>query len=159
MKRRLLQLFRDDFGHFFTGGHIGQVRVRFKLFKELQQRWHYQNSDPTVVRATVTARRRGYPGWLKESNDMPEELPKIDDPEILAEKIGEILISGSLYRKFEYIGTQCHFTKPHPAVGSPRYGALPRLRMFCNRSECNMRTWWDVNYFCRQTYSAKFSPR
>jgi hypothetical protein len=77
---------------------------------------------------------------------MAEAPPQFDDPSKLAEKIGEALITGSLYRKFIYTGESCHFTKPHPAVGAPRYGQLPRLRMFCDHPECSALTWWEVDH-------------
>lgn len=77
---------------------------------------------------------------------MPEKLPLIEDPGILAEKLREILISGSLYRNFAYTGSNCHFTNNRGAVNMPRYGELPRqLRMFCNHDDCNAPELWDVD--------------
>jgi hypothetical protein len=66
---------------------------------------------------------------------------------MLDEKLREILVTGSLYRKFIYTGKGCHFTNNRGAVGMPRYGQLPRqLRMYCDHEKCRAETWWDVGY-------------
>jgi hypothetical protein len=82
-----------------------------------------------------------------KGKEMSEEHPQIADPDVLAAEIGEILASGSLYRSFIYTGTKCHFTNNRGAVNMPRYGALPRLKMFCARPACNARTWWDADSY------------
>jgi hypothetical protein len=76
---------------------------------------------------------------------MPDERPQIEDPEALKEKLREILVDGSLYRNFVYIGKGCHFTNVRGAVGRPRYGQLPKqLRMYCEHEKCGGLTWWET---------------
>ena len=47
---------------------------------------------------------------------------QIDSVEALQEKLGEMLVSGSLYRRFVYQGKDCHRAY---AGGGTRYGTLP----------------------------------
>jgi hypothetical protein len=67
---------------------------------------------------------------------------QIDSVEALQEKLGEMLVSGSLYRRFVYQGKDCHRAY---AGGGTRYGTLPsRLKMFCDNEHCKLETWWDT---------------
>jgi hypothetical protein len=69
----------------------------------------------------------------------------IEDPKVLTGKLQEILVSGSLYRNFVYIGKGCHFTKSRD-TDKPRYGLLPsQLKMYCEHEKCKTETLWDVN--------------
>jgi hypothetical protein len=74
------------------------------------------------------------------------DLPHIEDPGVLEEKLQQILSTGSLYRRFVYTGRDCHFTAPPPAEYRPRYGRLPNeLRMYCDDKKCKTETRWQVN--------------
>jgi hypothetical protein len=76
---------------------------------------------------------------------MADQIPKIDDREALAEMLQKILVKGSLYRNFVYVGKACHLTNTG-ASGSPRFGLLPpELRMYCNNQKCKGLTWWKVS--------------
>jgi hypothetical protein len=77
------------------------------------------------------------------------ERPHIEDPQLLDERLQEILIKGSLYRSFAYTGKGCHFTA-EKAMNRPRYGEMPaELRMYCGHRKCGMETLWKVD---RQDY-------
>jgi len=66
---------------------------------------------------------------------------QIDSVGALEEKLSEILVNGSLYRRFVYQGKDCHGTYS----GGARYGTLPgRLKMFCDNERCKSETWWDT---------------
>jgi hypothetical protein len=68
-----------------------------------------------------------------------------DNPADLATKLGEILVSGSLYRNFVYEGKNCHNVNT-TAVNRPRFGKLPgRLKMFCEHDHCQQETWWETS--------------
>jgi hypothetical protein len=86
---------------------------------------------------------------------MPEEVKNIEDPEELAEALGEILVSGSLYRNFVYGGRSCHFTN-RSSVNSARYGLLPKqIKMFCIHEKCKAPTWWqtdDAPYYFESSF-------
>jgi hypothetical protein len=63
---------------------------------------------------------------------MAEEVKNFEVAATLEETLGEILVSGSLYRNFIYTGQNCHFTNTSSVTRS-KYGKLPgRIRMFCN---------------------------
>jgi hypothetical protein len=73
-----------------------------------------------------------------------EEVKNFEDDGELAEALGEILVSGSLYRNFVYTGRNCHFTNTS-SVNRARYGLLPKqLRMFCTDEKCKAPTWWET---------------
>jgi hypothetical protein len=73
------------------------------------------------------------------------EIPNIEDPKVLAEKLREILITGSLYRRFVYTGRECHFTSDR-SMSNRRFGKLPwQLKMYCDDEKCKSETWWEVN--------------
>jgi hypothetical protein len=73
------------------------------------------------------------------------ELKPIEDPRILADKLSEILVSGSLYQNFVYLGRNCHPTKRLYGSTPARYGELPKqLRMYCKHERCKAQTWWEV---------------
>src|SRR5713101_9236292 len=79
----------------------------------------------------------------KRPGEMAEPLPHIEDPQVLDEKLREILVAGSLYRNFVYTGKGCHYTALR---GMHRYGLLPKqLRMYCDHERCKAETWWDVD--------------
>ena len=75
---------------------------------------------------------------------MAEEEVIIEDPVVLGEKLQEILVSGSLYRRFDYIGTNCHFSDLLPNTPK-RYGVLPQLKMYCLAEKCHALTLWDAD--------------
>ncbi len=73
------------------------------------------------------------------------ERPHLEEPQLLDEKLREILVTGSLYRNFAYTGTNCHFTNDR-GMTRARYGAFPKqLRMYCEHEKCEAETWWDVD--------------
>jgi hypothetical protein len=77
---------------------------------------------------------------------MPDELPLIEDWQVLEQKLRDILVEGPLYRNFVYTGRQCHLTNNHGAIGRPRYGLLPQqLKMYCGHDRCSGSTWWDCS--------------
>jgi hypothetical protein len=62
---------------------------------------------------------------------MPD-LPQIADANALAEKLQDILVTGSLYRSFVYTGSNCHQTDNRGYLAGKRFGELPhQLRMYC----------------------------
>lgn len=66
---------------------------------------------------------------------------QFDSVEALQEKLGEILVNGSLYRRFAYQGKDCHGSYSNGL----HYGTLPaRLKMFCDNEHCKQETWWDA---------------
>jgi hypothetical protein len=74
---------------------------------------------------------------------MPDAIPQIEDWKVLQQKLRDILVEGSLYRNFVYIGKECHLTNG-TASGRPRYGLLPKqLKMHCGHEKCGGPTWWD----------------
>jgi hypothetical protein len=99
----------------------------------------------------------------KEAVSEMSERPHIEDPQVLDDKLREILITGSLYRGFVYTGRGCHFAMNYGGQSS-RYGALPKqLRMYCDHDKCKAETWWDVNnknsYFSGQIQQFYYTCR
>lgn len=85
--------------------------------------------------------------------ETPKAPPQFDKAEALSASLGEILMDGPLYRKFVYVGRECHFISN--GVERPRFGRLPKaLKMFCDRVHCNAPTLWQVEspdvYFGRE---------
>jgi hypothetical protein len=71
-------------------------------------------------------------------------LEKFENPTALGKRLEDILVRGSLYRVFAYIGSDCHMTNTG-AMGNPRYGVLPeRLTMYCSNSKCEQDTQWET---------------
>ena len=72
------------------------------------------------------------------------ELEKFENPTVLAKRLADILVRGSLYRVFAYIGYACHETETQ-SVNQARYGVLPeRLTMYCSHSKCEQDTQWET---------------
>lgn len=76
---------------------------------------------------------------------MSEEAKNFENAGELVEALGEILVSGSLYRNFIYTGRSCHFTNAS-SMNAARYGLLPKqIRMFCIHEKCKAPTWWETD--------------
>src|SRR5215469_9132828 len=76
---------------------------------------------------------------------MADPIPKVDDRFALAEILQKILVEGSLYRNFVYIGKDCHGEKT-TAMEHARFGLLPQeLKMYCDNRKCKGLTWWKVS--------------
>jgi hypothetical protein len=74
---------------------------------------------------------------------MTVALEKFENPTALAKRLEDILVKGSLYRVFAYVGYDCHVTNTM-AMGSPCYGVLPgRLTQYCSNSKCEQDTQWE----------------
>lgn len=72
---------------------------------------------------------------------------QIDSIEALQQKLSEVLVNGSLYRRFVYQGKDCHGMY----TNGTRYGTLPAsLKMFCDNEHCKLETWWAT---ANQTFS------
>ena len=75
---------------------------------------------------------------------MAEEIPSIEDPAELSEKLAEILLAGSLYRAFVYRGKACHASQS-TSYGRKRYGQLPKqMFRYCDHKECKTQTKWET---------------
>jgi len=77
---------------------------------------------------------------------MANSFPEINTPAELADKIADILVKGSLYRKFIYSGLNCHLTRIGQYREEFRYAVLPgSLRMFCDFEDCRHETKWNLD--------------
>src|SRR6202789_1603875 len=69
----------------------------------------------------------------------------------LATKLAELLVAGSLYKKFVYNSSGCH-----RASRQARYGRLPLLTMYCDGEDCRQETKWEAAdpdiYFRQDAY-------
>ena len=62
----------------------------------------------------------------------------------LRENLAEILVNGSLYRRFVYIPDSCHFTDEQ-SMHRLRFSLLPeRLKMYCKHRRCEQETQWKI---------------
>src|SRR5215469_18928577 len=75
---------------------------------------------------------------------MAENIPEIESRAELDGRIAEILARGSLYRRFVYNATNCHFSR-RGAYEEFKHAYLPEtLRMFCESKECQQETIWKL---------------
>lgn len=72
-------------------------------------------------------------------------MEKFNSIKSLAERIGEILVKGSLYRVFTYEIGDCHTLDGYAATPSS-YGLLPRLTKYCDHRDCQQETQWETEY-------------
>jgi hypothetical protein len=74
---------------------------------------------------------------------MGEDIPLIENAQALEDRLGKILVKGSLYRTFVYTGKSAHFSSGE----RKRFGLLPhQLKMFCGDEQCKGETWWECDY-------------
>jgi hypothetical protein len=89
---------------------------------------------------------------------MAEEVKNFEVAATLEETLGEILVSGSLYRNFVYTGRNCHFTATS-SMNAARFGRLPKLiRVFCTHERCKSATWWETDeprYYFKSSFIAE----
>ncbi len=61
----------------------------------------------------------------------------------LDDTLAELLVSGSLYKKLSYDGSEANYTNTTSRSKSERYGHLPLLlRMYCSDKQCQLETLW-----------------
>ena len=97
-------------------------------------------------------------------------MGSVQEPELLRftsqqlqERLAELLVRGSLYKRFRYDGNEAHSFNPR-AQNIPRYGSLPKMvKTYCEGETCRQETIWETDnaqvYFGHVFYHARYKCR